>query len=535
VIFPHHLRVAGIIPSTAQRNRQHLPTCGIEFMGKTQTFPRTRQILDTDHAPALDAKGKAPRDFEYDLLLMFVRNEMVAALTVPILAIVIAVTMLNWSNPRQLMLWLATILISEGILLALCRQFRKDPRETADLKRWRRKLSAAEFLYGMSWGAVAFTEFAHASQSAYFFLFAALMVVTAIRMLCAAPTMAILHAGTAPVTAALALRFLLSGDPFYWIMAVIAVGIHFYFVFLVKGLQRTALSMLDYRAEKDRLISELEQARIASDEARDKAEAANLAKSKFLANMSHELRTPLNAILGFSEMIKDEILGPTANQAYKSYAEDIHESGAHLLKLINEILDLSRIEAGRYELRETPIDLNSIALESLRFLRLSAQAKGLRLITDFKPEMPRIWADERALRQICLNLLSNAVKFTPKGGLVVVRIGLLPGGGAFLSVRDNGPGIPEEEIPQVLRSFGQGSLALKMNEGGTGLGLPIVSGLAELHNGRFELKSKAGAGTEAIVTLPNPRVLPSAPVSAAWPRKSAAENLAMPFPVRGAA
>ena len=227
------------------------------------------------------------RDFAYDLLLMFVRNEAVAALTVPILAIVVAVTMLNWADARQLCLWLATIFISEGILLALCRRFRKEPRETVDLRQWRRNLAAAEFLYGVCWAAVAFTEFHHNSQEAYFFLFAALTVVTAIRMLFAASVTPILYAGTVPVTAALALRFLMSGEAFYWIMAVVAIGIHFYFIFLVKNLQRTALSMLDYRAEKDRLIEELEKAKTASDEARIKAEAANLAKSKFLANMSH--------------------------------------------------------------------------------------------------------------------------------------------------------------------------------------------------------------------------------------------------------
>ena len=153
------------------------------------------------------ANSIAGRDFDYDLLLMFVRNEAVAALTVPILAIVFAVTMLSWGNPRQLSLWLATILISEGILLALTREFKKQPRETVDLDQWRRNLAAGEFLYGVSWAAVAFTDFNQATQAAYFFLFAALMVATAIRMLFAASVMPILHAGTIPVTAALCLAF----------------------------------------------------------------------------------------------------------------------------------------------------------------------------------------------------------------------------------------------------------------------------------------------------------------------------------------
>ncbi len=473
------------------------------------------------------------RDFDYDLLTMFVRNEAVAALTVPILAIVFAVTMLNWGNSRQLLLWLATIFISEGILLALTRQFKKQPRETADLNQWRRNLAAGEFLYGVSWAAVAFTEFAQPSQAAYFFLFAALMVVTAIRMLFAASVMTILHAGTIPVTAALCLRFLMTGEAFYWLMAIVAAGIHFYFVFLVKSLQRTAFSMLEHRARNDRLIEQLENEKVSLDQALEKAEAASLAKSKFLANMSHELRTPLNAIMGFSEMLKEEMLGPIGNEHYRTYAADIHESGEHLLKLINEILDLSRIEAGKYELTETAVDFGGIALESLHLLRLDAQAKNLRLVTTFKPDMPQIMADEKALRQIFLNLLANAIKFTPENGTVVLRTGLLPSGEAFLTVRDNGPGIPEEELPAVLSAFGQGSEALKLpnNGNGTGLGLPIVCGLAELHGGRFDLRSKPGAGTEASLIMPMSRIVPP---TAGQGGSRQAGNV-MPFPVRGAA
>jgi two-component system cell cycle sensor histidine kinase PleC len=487
--------------------------------------------------PVSAMRATGTRDFDYDLLLMFVRHERVAALTVPILAVVFAVIMLTWSQPRPLLLWLATIFISEGILLALCREFRKQPRERADLPQWRRKLAAAEFLYGVSWAAFAFTELSRTTEAAYFFLFASLMVVTAIRMLFAASVLPILHAGTIPVTAALCLRFFMTGEVFYWLLAVIAAGIHFYFVFLVKSLRNVALSMLEHRAEKDELIAEkdwlieeLEEEKVASDEARAKAEAANLAKSKFLANMSHELRTPLNAILGFAEMMKGEFLGPVGNAAYKSYAGDIHASGVHLLKLINEILDLSRIEAGRYELAEKPVDFGGIARECLNLLRLDAQAKNLRLITTFKPDMPKVMADERALRQICLNLLANAIKFTPQNGVVALRTGLLRDGEAFLSVSDNGPGIPEEEIPQVLRAFGQGSLAVKEQGSGTGLGLPIVTGLTELHGGRFELRSEVGHGTEASVVLPRSRVIPGSPGQG---RGKAAEAI-LPF-LRGAA
>jgi two-component system cell cycle sensor histidine kinase PleC len=481
------------------------------------------------------AAGPAPeRAFEYDLLSMFVRNEAAGALTVPILAIVFAVTMLNWANPRQILLWLATIFISEGILLALTRQFKRQPRDPATLNQWRRNLAAGEFLYGVCWAALAFALPPNPGQAAYFFLFGALMTVTAIRMLFAASVLPILHAGTIPVTAALCLRFLLTGEPFYWLLAVVAAGIHFYFVFLVKGLQQTALSMLEHRADKDLLIDELKREKETSDEARLKAEAANLAKSKFLANMSHELRTPLNAIMGFAEIMKDEIMGPMGNAQYKGYSADIHASGEHLLKLINEILDLSRIEAGKYELAEKPVDFGAVARECLHLIRLDAQTKNLRLVTTFKPDMPQVFVDERALRQICLNLLANAIKFTPEEGTVALVTGMKPTGEPYLTVRDNGPGIPEDEIPTVLAAFGQGSEAKKIGAAGTGLGLPIVAGLAELHGGRFQLRSKPGVGTEATLLMPKSRVVPNPPSQT--PRKPAAGETVTPFPnVRDAA
>jgi two-component system cell cycle sensor histidine kinase PleC len=279
----------------------------------------------------------------------------------------------------------------------------------------------------------------------------------------------------------------------------------------MNGWSATVLTMLEYRAEKDALIGELEQSKAISDEARLRAEEANLAKSRFLATMSHELRTPLNAILGFSEIMRAEILGPHANPTYREYANDIHESGQHLLTLINEILDITRIEAGRYELNEGPVTLAEVVEDCHRRMRLRAENKGLKIVENFEPGLPQLWADERAIRQICLNLLSNAIKFTPSGGTVTLTIGRTPTGGQLLSVKDTGPGIPESEIPRVLRSFGQGSLAHTTAEGGTGLGLPITKGLTELHDGTFELKSKLRYGTEVIITLPRKRVMEALP------------------------
>ena len=241
--------------------------------------------------------------------------------------------------------------------------------------------------------------------------------------------------------------------------------------------------------------------------------------------MSHELRTPLNAILGFSEVMKNEVFGPHASPSYREYAGDIHGSGEHLLTLINEILDLSRIEAGRYDLSEEAVQLPYVVEDCRHMLNLRAKAKNQTIREMIDPTLPRLWADERGLRQIVLNVLSNAIKFTPPGGEITVKVGWTSSGGQYLSVKDTGPGIPEEEIPIVMQSFGRGSLAIKTAEQGSGLGLPIVKGLVDIHGGGFQLKSKPREGTEVIVTFPAARVmdaLPAVEVEAAKGRSRAA-------------
>jgi two-component system cell cycle sensor histidine kinase PleC len=293
------------------------------------------------------------------------------------------------------------------------------------------------------------------------------------------------------------------------------------------------LATLEARAEKEALFGELEQSKSISDEARRRAEAANIAKSRFLAQMSHELRTPLNAILGFSEVMKAEIFGTHSVPMYKDYAGDIHSSGVHLLNLINEILDLSRIEAGRYELNEEGVSLGRVVEDCHHLLKLRASNRGLTIHEMFEPDMPRLWADERAVRQICLNLLSNAIKFTPQHGEIWLKVGWTASGGQYMSVKDTGPGIPEEEIPVVLASFGQGSNSIKSAEQGAGLGLPIAKNLIDLHGGTFTLKSKLRIGTEVIVTFPPERVMsalgpisdsPAPPIQPQVDAESASDN-----------
>ncbi len=465
-------------------------------------------------------------EFEYELLSMFARNELGAAITMPAMATFFSLSAMFWAPAFQAGLWLVLVIAAKQVLLKVAKRFLAQPRADIDIKLWRRYFIMAELLNGLTWagfalvgtgmlGRTLFPESLFGGNettllfSSHVFIFASLIILLAIRMTFASTLLPILHAGTIPMTAAVVGRLLMLGDPFYLALASMAIGVHVYFVFLAKGLNSTAVAMLEFRAQKDLLISELEEEKLISDGARRRAESANKAKSRFLATMSHELRTPLNAIMGFSEVMKTEVFGEMTNPTYKEYAENIHHSGAHLLNLINEILDLSRIEAGRYELHEEPIRITDMAEDCHRLLKLRADTKGLQIVEDFEPGLSQIWADQRAIRQIILNLMSNALKFTPRGGTITVTIAMAADGGQYLAVRDTGPGIPDEEIPKVLEAFGQGSLAHQTAEGGTGLGLPIVRSLIELHGGKFDLSSELRKGTIATITLPRRRILES--------------------------
>jgi len=487
--------------------------------GRRDARQRTSETLKNQRQRLVSGNTVKP-EFEHELLTMFVRNELGAAVTMPALSIIFSIASVFWASAWEAAIWLVLVIVAKVSLLELCRRFLAVPREKVDVRVWKRRFVIAELLNGLTWAGFALVGIgSHAASgdvfvfSSHVFIFATLIVLLAIRMTFASTIMPILYAGTIPMTLAVVGRLLLLDDAFYMALACMAVGVHVYFIFLAKGLNSTALAMLEFRAQKDQLIAELEEEKLISDEARRRAEAANKAKSRFLATMSHELRTPLNAIMGFSEVMKAELLGQMPNPTYREYSANIHESGSHLLNLINEILDLSRIEAGRYELHEEPIHLADIAEDCHRLLKLRADNKGLQIIENFDPNIPQIWADQRAIRQICLNLLSNALKFTPRGGRVIVTVGHTPSGGQLLSIRDTGPGIPTEEIPKVLQAFGQGSLAHQTAEGGTGLGLPIVKNLIELHGGTFELRSELRKGTEAIVQIPKQRILqPVAPL-----------------------
>ena len=475
--------------------------------------------------------------FDYELLRLFAQNRLSASLVVLLLVGTVGFLSSVWTGALKAGTWTSAVLVIHAIIVGKCRQFLGEPVSRINIQGWRLRFFVVDLCFGLSWTFILIHPLGVEEGSGAFMLFVMLLVIAMSSMLASSVPTAML-ASTIPVSAAVALDFAIRGNLHDYILAVMAITTQGYFSLLAYRLYSSTLATLEARAEKDALIGELETSKSISDDARYRAEAANIAKSRFLAQMSHELRTPLNAILGFSEVMKGEIFGAHSVPAYKEYAADIHNSGVHLLGLINEILDLSRIEAGRYELNEEPVSLAHVVAECSHLLAMRARARALTIHELFEKDMSKLWADVRAVRQVCLNLLGNAVKFTPQGGEIWLKVGWTASGGQYVSVKDTGPGIPEEEIPVVLASFGQGSNSIKSAEQGAGLGLPIAKSLVDLHGGTFTLKSKVRIGTEVIVTFPPERVMSAlAPLAGTAPSISPeqAENDERDSPANGKA
>ncbi|MBI3451761.1 MAG: PAS-domain containing protein [Rhodospirillales bacterium] len=266
-------------------------------------------------------------------------------------------------------------------------------------------------------------------------------------------------------------------------------------------------------------VTERENTAEALRSAKEVAELADRAKSEFLANMSHELRTPLNAIIGFSEIMCSELYGKLGDPRYAEYVRDIRDSGGHLLELINDILDLSKIEAGKSTLHEEDVDIARLLTVSTRLVRDRARIAGVGMETELAADLPAVRADEIKLKQIVLNLLSNAIKFSPSGGRITIHAGIEPSGKLEIAITDTGVGMRAEDIPIAMMPFRQVDSSLARRHEGTGLGLPLAKGLVEMHDGELAIESTPGRGTTVTIRLPAHRVRAVAPTGTA--RRSA--------------
>ncbi len=334
------------------------------------------------------------------MVRLFAQINRSAAPMLGLVALGLSAVGLAFVKAGTLAIWSTVIACAVALVYALPIAFLESVDAEASAGAWRRKFVLATAFCGSAWAYLAVALLRTGEPDAQAFAVLVMLLVSTIMSLVAAAIPAAYVAGMLPMIGGVVMLYAPRLQGAATAAVALTIGVIGYFLVVVQRLHASAARNISFQAEKDSLIAELEQARLNSDEARRRAESANLAKSRFLATMSHELRTPLNAILGFSEVMKGELFGPHGVPAYKEYATDIHASGQHLLMLINEILDLSRVEAGQYELKEKPVSLPALVEECCRLLSMRAKSRNLTLTDALDRDLPRIWADERALLQV---------------------------------------------------------------------------------------------------------------------------------------
>jgi len=287
--------------------------------------------------------------------------------------------------------------------------------------------------------------------------------------------------------------------PDYWHHGLLLDPSYPALVFVLTYLVILGLGIVEVQRQRRRSDQEREMALVL-------AEAANRSKTSFLANMSHELRTPLNAILGFSEMMKREIFGPVSPPKYRDYVEDIHHMGSHLLSLVNDVLEMSKVEAGESQLSESEFSVSAQLEDSIRTVTTAYRDRSTSVVLDRQSILPSLWGDQRMFTQMVMNLLSNAIKFTPDSGRVRVTGVLAETGDFRLSVSDTGIGMTDKEIVEAFEPFRRIDHALTSNFEGIGLGLPLTKAMVEMHGGKLEVASISNHGTTATLVFPAERV-----------------------------
>ncbi|BCP53290.1 sensor histidine kinase [Kaistia sp. 32K] len=450
---------------------------------------------------------RAGHVLDHALLAEYARDRRASLVIPAVLIPIAALCAATWVPLVPLLLWAIPALLLHAWLAAVCGRTLDLSRAEQELGRRKFVLVASEVFYGIGWASFLILLALNAPASGDALLVAVTLLTVAVGAVGSAGLPAAGYAACAPIALAAVTLLCMRQDPLSLGLAALCLIATLACLAHAKRLHDLMQAFLKRDVDNHKLTVELESARAKVGRAVRTAEEANLAKSRFLATMNHELRTPLNAILGFSEVMKDELLGPLPNRTYRDYAADIHQSGGHLLSLINEILELSGFEAGSYQLREEPVQLAKLAEECMNFVRSRAESREQTLSLATETDLPPLLADARGTRQVVLNLLSNAIKFAPPGGQIDIQVGWTAGGGQYVSIRDNGPGIPAEEMPNLLSAFGQGEAGIRKAEQGSGMGLAIVEAITRLHGGTFELRSAVDQGTEAIVCFPRARVM----------------------------
>ncbi len=481
----------------------------------------------TTHSPiwVTDLQVEVERDKRIDLALLraTVENLKANRVVAPIFGLAICAMFPQWVSLAHLAGWYTQMLAALVPQLIILAYLPQNIGAGGDMHKWRLRIAAANLFFIANWASLGIWFWASGDKNSNHIMIELLLAAT---MAAHAATTSACRTIWRPalllyvvVLTAVPMQGLFQPETFTR-SVMMAVAAPFYVAFLALIAQRNykrARAATITIQERDTLMAELVMAKLESDRRREQAEAANLAKSRFLANMSHELRTPLNAILGFSEIISSRMFENDTDRNVE-YAAMIHSSGKHLLALINDILDLAKIEAGRWQLAEAKLNLFHIAEDALQLVMWRAKSDDVVLANEIDPSIATLYADERAIKQILINLLSNAVKFTPEGGKITVFAERQDGEGLILGVSDTGVGIAAEDQAKVFDSFGQGRHDVVAADKGTGLGLAIVKGLAETHGGQVRLDSQVGKGTCVTVHFPaarlRPREIPDDPARA---------------------
>ena len=460
-----------------------------------------------DTAARLKADPAQSARLALEQLRLALRNLRPNSWLMPLLAATMCFMFARWVSTPVLITWFALVTVSGACLGIVAEIFLRRKEDAPSSGAWVRNATSAYFLFAASWSAFGFLFWRQGDDLNHMLIMLVIGCTIAGNSALVGASKPLIIVGFAVHGLVFVLAPLREGGALYDGLALMAFGYVCFLAWMSRQIYFTARDMLLLRDDKNDLIDALAQSKADSDLARDRAESANRAKSKFLANMSHELRTPLNAILGFSEMIYSIPAGAPAVRS-QEYAKLVHQSGSHLLALIDDILDLAKIEAGKFELRECDVDLACLIGDAVQLMAPKAELANLALATEVAAELPVLHVDQRAIWQILLNLLANAVKFTPAGGSIYVFARTEASGEIAFGVRDTGVGIAPEDQLQVFETFGQGRHYVAMPDKGTGLGLSIVKGIAEAHGGRVELASHLGRGTCVTIVLPASRAKP---------------------------